>query len=73
MSEVRFPEGAGNSSLRYRVQTCFGAHPASYPMGTRGSFPRREANHSSPSNAEVKNAWVHTSTPPGSLHGVVFN
>jgi hypothetical protein len=34
-------------------------HPASYPMGTRGSFPGvkqpgREADHSPPSSAEVK-------------------
>jgi len=25
--------------------------------------PGREADHSSPSNAEVKNAWSYTSTP----------
>jgi hypothetical protein len=35
---VRFPAGAGNFSLHHRVQNCSGAHPASYPMGTRGSF-----------------------------------
>jgi hypothetical protein len=33
------PEGARNFSLHYRVQTGSGAHPASYPMGTRGSIP----------------------------------
>jgi hypothetical protein len=38
-SRVRFPTGAGNSSLHHRVQNGSGAHPASYPMGTRGSFP----------------------------------
>jgi hypothetical protein len=27
----------------YRVQTGSGAHPASYPMGTRGSFPEGKA------------------------------
>jgi hypothetical protein len=26
--------------------------------------PRREASHSPPSNAEIKNAWSCTSTPP---------
>jgi hypothetical protein len=26
--------------------------------------PRREADHSPPSSAEVKNAWSYTSTPP---------
>jgi hypothetical protein len=68
VSRVRFPVGAGNFSLHHRVQNGSGAHPASYPMGTRGSFlgvkrPRREADHSPPSSAEVKNAWSYTSTP----------
>jgi len=44
-------------------------------MGTRGSFPGgkgpgREANHSPPSGAEAKSAWIYTSTPPILLHGV---
>jgi hypothetical protein len=38
-SGVRFPAGDGNFSLSHRVQNGSGAHPASYPMGTRGSFP----------------------------------
>jgi hypothetical protein len=42
-SRVRFPEGAGNFSLNHRVQTGSGAHPASYPMVTRGSFPGGKA------------------------------
>jgi hypothetical protein len=59
-------------------QNGFGAHPASYPMGTRGSFPRvkqpgREADHSPPSNAVVKNEWSYTSIPPIRLHGVVLS
>jgi hypothetical protein len=43
------------------VQTGSGADPASYPMGTGGSFPRGkaqlgcDADHSPPSSAEVKN------------------
>jgi hypothetical protein len=37
-SRVRFPTEAGNFSLHHRVQNGSGAHPASYPMGTRGSF-----------------------------------
>jgi hypothetical protein len=31
--------GAGNFSLHHHIQNGSGAHPASYPMGTRGSFP----------------------------------
>jgi hypothetical protein len=76
VSRVRFPAGAENFSLHQRVQNGSGAHPASYPMGTRGSFPgvkwpEREADHSPPSTAEVKNAWSYTSTPSIRLHGVV--
>jgi hypothetical protein len=37
-SRVRFPAGSGNFSLHHRVQNGTGAHPASYPMGTRGPF-----------------------------------
>jgi hypothetical protein len=37
-SRTRFPAGAGNFSLHHRVQNGSGAHPASYPMGTRGSL-----------------------------------
>jgi hypothetical protein len=43
-SSVRFPAGAGNFSLSRRVQNGSGAHPASYPMGTRGSFPGGKAS-----------------------------
>jgi hypothetical protein len=32
-----------NSFLRHSVQTGFGVYPASYPMGTRGSFPGGKA------------------------------
>jgi hypothetical protein len=37
-SGVRVPVEAGNFPLHHRIQTGSGAHPASYPMGTRGSF-----------------------------------
>jgi hypothetical protein len=42
-SRVRFPAGAGNFSFHHRVQNGSEAHPASCPMGTRGSFPGRKA------------------------------
>jgi hypothetical protein len=42
-SRVRFPVGAGNFSLHCCVQNGSGAHPASYPMGSRGSFPGGKA------------------------------
>jgi hypothetical protein len=37
-SGVRVPAGAGNFSLHHHIHTGSGAHLASYPMGTRGSF-----------------------------------
>jgi len=35
--------------------------------------PGREADHSPPSGAELKNAWSNTSTPPVRLRGVVLS
>jgi hypothetical protein len=42
-SGVRVPLGARNFSPHHRVQTGSGAHTASYPMDTRGSFPGGKA------------------------------
>jgi hypothetical protein len=42
-SRIRFPAEAVNFSLHHRVQNGSGAHPTSYPMGTRGCFPRGKA------------------------------
>jgi hypothetical protein len=77
-SRVRFPAGTGNFSLPHRVQNSSGTDPASYYMG-RGALslkverPEREADHSPPCSAEVKNAWHYTSTLPTRLHGVVLS
>jgi hypothetical protein len=50
------PARAEDFSSNPCVQTGSEANPASYPMGTeRGKArPGRDADHSSPSNAEVK-------------------
>jgi hypothetical protein len=42
-SRVRFPAEAGNFAIHHHVQNGSGAHPASYPLGTRGSFPGGKA------------------------------
>jgi hypothetical protein len=34
----RVPAGAENFALHHRVQTGFGAHPASYSMGNKGLY-----------------------------------
>jgi hypothetical protein len=60
------------------VQTGSVAQPASYPMGTGAlssavQRPRHEADHSTPTSAEVKKMWIYASTPPIRLHGMVLN
>jgi hypothetical protein len=65
---VRVPVKS-NFSLLEVVQTDCKPHPAFYPKGSGGSFsgvkrPGREADHSTVTSAEVKRAWLYTSTPP---------
>jgi hypothetical protein len=60
--EVLSPAGAKDFFSNICVQTGSEAHPASCTMGTGGPFPGgktrpgRDAGHSLPSTAEVKNA-----------------
>jgi hypothetical protein len=42
-SRAQFLVGAGNFSVHHCIQNGSGAHPTSYPMGTRGSFPGGKA------------------------------
>jgi hypothetical protein len=42
-SRFRFQAGVRNFSLYHRVQNGSESHSASYPMGTRGSFPGGKA------------------------------
>jgi hypothetical protein len=65
--EVRVSAGVRLFPL-YLVHTGSGVHPANYPVGTGGSFPRekwlgREADYPPPTSPEVKNTWVYTSSP----------
>jgi hypothetical protein len=45
--------------------------PGALSLGVKR--PGREADHSPPSSAEVKNVWSYTSTLPIRLHGVVLS
>jgi hypothetical protein len=45
--------------------------PGALSLGVKR--PGREADHSPPTNAEIKNAWSYTSTLPVHLHGVVLS
>jgi hypothetical protein len=61
MTGVRSPTEAEDISSILGIQTGSGAHLASCTMGTGGPFPGgkarlgRDANHSLPSSAKVKN------------------
>jgi len=75
-SRVRFPTGAGNFSLPHYLQNGSGAHPASIQcvpgaLSLGVKRPGREADHSCPSSAEVKEfveLYVRFSNTP-SRHG----
>jgi hypothetical protein len=76
--EVRYTaEAKENLSSTLCVQIDSGAHPASCPMGTRGSFPGgkarpgRDADHSPPSSAEVMNEQELYLLSPLRLHDVL--
>jgi hypothetical protein len=61
VNEVRSPAEVEDFSSYLCVHTGSGAHPACYPMGTEGpspggkARPRRDADNSTPSSAEVVN------------------
>jgi len=61
-----------NIIRQYRADLLSNAYRVggSYPGAKR---PGREADHSTPSSAEVKNVWSYTSTPAVRLHDVVLN
>jgi len=42
VTAVQFLAGASPPPLKHHIQTNSGAYPASYPMGTGGSFPISE-------------------------------
>jgi len=68
--EFSVPAVAGNFSLHHRVQTGSEAHPASYPMGTRGSFPGGKAAETCRSQECVE---LHLQVPPTRLQVAVLS
>jgi hypothetical protein len=69
-ARVLSPTEAEVFSSNLCFQTGSGAHPASYTVGTGGSFPggkqrpERDADHSLPSSAEIKKERSYTSSHP---------
>jgi hypothetical protein len=74
---VRFPAGAGyffTAASRKALgpnQPPIQWEPGALSLGVKR--PGREADHSTTSSAEVKNARSYTSSPPIRLHGVVLS
>jgi hypothetical protein len=68
LNEIGKPQGK-RMLENHRVQDSSGAQPASYPMGTRGSFPWGKASRGVKLTRNLhlvpryKNAWNYTSTP----------
>jgi hypothetical protein len=64
--------------MRARARTHTHTHTQPPIQWVPGAFnlwvkvPGREADHSPPSSAEVKNAWSYIPTPPVRLNGVVL-
>jgi hypothetical protein len=73
---VRFPTVAEDFSSNPCVQTGSGAHPASYPMGTGGSFPGVKRGRGVTLTTHphlvprLRMSRSYTSSPPVCLHGV---
>jgi hypothetical protein len=72
------PTGAVDFSSSRCVQTGSGAHPASYPMGTGGSFPGgkarpgRDADHSPHLVPRLSMSRSYTSSPPMACSGTAL-
>jgi hypothetical protein len=75
-TEVRSPAEEKDFSSSLCIQTSSEAHPASYPIGIRGSFPGgkarsgRDADHSAHLVPRSRMSRSYTSSPPWRLHGV---
>jgi hypothetical protein len=79
MIEFRVRGGAGNIfSSPPRPDLLWGPTqpPIQWVLGALSvgvKWSEREADHSLPSSADVKNAWSYTSTPAIYFHGVVLS
>jgi hypothetical protein len=56
-------------SLLHDIQIGSGAHPASYPISIKSSFPgckkqpRHEVDYTPPTRVKVKKTWIYMDTP----------
>jgi hypothetical protein len=61
-----------NTAMNFRVTKRQGISLPAEEFSTLTTF-HTEAGHSPTSSAEVKNAWIYTSTPPIRLHGMMLS
>jgi hypothetical protein len=78
MTQVWFMAQTGIFPLCHCVQSGSGVHPASFPMGTRCSFPGDKVAGAwnwplTTYSTKDKNAWSYNSTPSIHLHCVVIS
>jgi hypothetical protein len=66
MTGVQFSERAVTILFVTMTRPDFGAHPASYPMGTGGSYTQRELYR--PHRTSLKTAWIFTTSFPTRLY-----
>jgi hypothetical protein len=65
----RLEDKKGRSLSPGRVETRSGTQTTSYSVGTKALSPEvkrpgGEADHSTPTSAEVKKMWIYTTNPP---------
>jgi len=65
---IRVPVGGSNCSLLQNAHTAICQEYRGSFQGVKGT--RREADHSPPSSAEVKNEWNYISLPPTHFYTV---
>jgi hypothetical protein len=68
--KVRVPVGAIFLSSPGHSDQFWGSPPVQWVPGALSTWVKRlrhEADHSPPTSAEVKNAWIYTSSPPHAI------
>jgi len=68
VGQVLIPDKSRDYFLHHNIHSSYGAHLTSYPVQSE-----HEADHSTPTSAEVFSVWSFTSTSLTCLHNVVLS